>query len=108
MYMHHIFFSLSPADIHLGHFHFLATVSSLAVNIDGKESYDLLPENLWGIYLRVVGLGHWVVIWGKVYTDFHHGCSSLHTHRQCAELFSHVLGYLLPLVCLVAIQTQVE
>ena len=80
--MYHIVFMLSSASGHLGCFHVLATVCSVAVNT--------------GVYLQIVVLSGRMSRSGIVdsygnsvftflrhlSTVFHNGCTNLHSHRQ--------------------------
>ena len=92
IFMHHVFFICLSVDGHLGCFHVLATVNSVAVNMEVHVSFrimffsDLCP----GMRLR----DHMVVLFLKnLYIVLHSDCTNFHLHQQCRKVsFLHTLS----------------
>ena len=97
--MYHSFFIHSSVDGHLGCFHFLAIVSSAAMNIGVHVPFKIL------VSLEYIPRSEIAQSYGRFIPSFlrnllavfHSGCISLHSHLQCkSDPFSpHPLQHLL-------------
>ena len=97
VYIYHIFFIHSSVDGHLGCFHVLAIVNSVAVNIGVHVSFQIM---VFSGYFPGVGLLDHMAIFSflrKHYTVSSSGYTDSHSHQQCRKIpFSaHPLQHLL-------------
>ena len=86
--MYHSFFIHSSVGGHLGCFHVLVLVNSAAVNIGVHVSFSVWVSSGYMLRSGIAGsYGGFIPGYLRgLYTIFHSGCISLHSHQQCKSV----------------------
>ena len=86
---------------HLGCFHVLAIVNSVAMNSGIHMSFSILVSSGYMPRSEIVGAyGVFIPSFlGNLHTIFHSGCINLHSHQQCKSILFFSTPYPAFIVC---------